>query len=171
MQVQIILMRLAAATALLATPWTAHSSESLYDPTTAHSVPEKLQPRLGPKSASLNYDQRMIRAAEMAVKRAHAQTTWHCWRYVKNALLEAGVVASRPASAWAKEAGEELCARYGFTKLKVKNPYDAPVGAVIVYGGPDAGHVELRSSKGFVSDFVSPTPYPRPLVGIFIKPS
>jgi hypothetical protein len=45
------------------------------------------------------------------------------------------------------------------------------VGAVIVYGGRDAGHVELRTPNGYVSDFVSPTPYPRPLVGIFVKQS
>ena len=44
-----------------------------------------------------------------------------------------------------------------------------PVGAVIVYGGADAGHVELRTASGFVSDFISPTPYPRPLIGIYVK--
>jgi hypothetical protein len=40
---------------------------------------------------------------------------------------------------------------------------------VIVYGGVDAGHVELRTASGFVSDFISPTPYPRPLIGIYVK--
>ncbi len=66
---------------------------------------------------------------------------------------------------WAKQAGDELCRRYGFTKLAVRNPMKAPVGAVLVYGGPDAGHVEIRTATGFVSDFVSPTPYPRPFLG------
>ncbi len=171
MQVRTYFFQLTAATALLAAPCMAQPGESLYDPAHTRAAGGKLQPQLGPKSAGIHYDQRMIRAAEMAVRRAHAQTTWHCWRYVKNALLEAGVVASRPASAWAKEAGDELCTRFGFTRLKLKNPYDAPIGAVIVYGGPDAGHVELRSPTGFVSDFISPTPYPRPLVGVFVKPS
>jgi hypothetical protein len=113
----------------------------------------------------------MVRAAEIAKRRAHPQMTWHCWKYVKDALLAADVVSSRPQSAWAKEAGDELCRKYGFTKLKITNPYKAPVGAVVVYGGPDAGHVEIRTRDGFVSDFVSHTAYPRPLVGVFVKPS
>jgi len=41
---------------------------------------------------------------------------------------------------------------------------------VIVYGGADAGHVELRTSNGFASDFVSRSPYPRPVLGIYVKP-
>jgi hypothetical protein len=80
-------------------------------------------------------------------------------------------VDSYPSSAWAKQAGDELCRKYGFLKLDLRDPYKAPVGAVIVYGGHDAGHVELRSKDGFVSDFVSRTPYPRPLVGIYVKRS
>jgi len=112
---------------------------------------------------------RLERAAEIAESRAHPHMTWHCWRYVKDALLEAGAVSERPKSPWAKEAGDELCKRFGFTKIPVRDPYDAPVGAVIVYGGPDAGHVELRSSSGFVSDFISKTPYPRPLIGVYVK--
>lgn len=116
-----------------------------------------------------NYDHRLIRAAQIAEKRAHPKKTWHCWGYVKDALLESGVISKRPKSPWAKEAGDELCKKFGFTKVPIKNPYDAPVGAVIVYGGPDAGHVELRAHSGFVSDFISPTPYPRPVIGVFLK--
>jgi hypothetical protein len=113
----------------------------------------------------------LVRASQIALTRAHPQTTWHCWRYVKDALLAARAVEKRPESAWAKHAGEELCKRHGFTKLELSDPYAAPVGAVIVYGGADAGHVEFRSEQGFVSDFVSSTPYPRPLVGIYVKRS
>jgi hypothetical protein len=115
------------------------------------------------------YDHRMIHAAEIATKRAHPKMTWHCWKYVKDALVESGVVSQRPKSPWAKDAGDELCEKFGFTKLPVRDPYDAPVGAVVVYGGPDAGHVELRTEHGFVSDFVSRTPYPRPLIGVYVK--
>ncbi len=86
-------------------------------------------------------------------------------------LLQAGLVSSRPTSAWAKQAGAELCAKFGFVKLPITDPMKAPVGAVVVYGGADAGHVELRTDTGFVSDFISATPYPRPLVGVFVKPS
>jgi hypothetical protein len=47
----------------------------------------------------------------------------------------------------------------------------APVGAVLVYGGADAGHVEIRTATGFVSDFISRTPYPRPFLGAYVKPT
>jgi hypothetical protein len=124
---------------------------------------------LGPKSATLKYDARMIRAAEIALRRAHPKTTWHCWRSVKDALLAANLVSSRPTSPWAKQAGDELCRKFGFARLDLQDPFRAPIGAVVVYGGNDAGHVELRTTDGFVSDFVSPTPYPRPLIGIYVK--
>ncbi len=113
----------------------------------------------------------MLRAAQIARQRAEPKMTWYCWRYVKDALLAAGLVSSRPTSAWAKQAGDELCSKFGFVKLNIRDPRKAPVGAVVVYGGADAGHVELRTESGFVSDFVSATPYPRPLVGVFVKPS
>ena len=113
----------------------------------------------------------MIEAARIAVERAEARKTWYCWRYVKNALLAAGLVSSRPTSTWAKSAGDELCRDHGWVRTQVRDPRDAPVGAVIVYAGDDGGHVELRTAKGYVSDFVSRTPYPRPLVGVFVKPS
>ena len=71
----------------------------------------------------------------------------------------------------ARQAGAELSSKYGFRKLATRNPYAAPVGAVIVYGGNDAGHVELRAENGFVSDFSSRTPYPRPVLGIYVKPA
>ncbi len=151
-------------------PCMAQSAGSLYDPARSRKIGPGLERLFGPKSADNRYDQRMIRAAEIALKRAHRKTTWHCWRSVKDALLAAEAISTRPTSPWAKQAGDELCEKFGFIKLNITNPYRAPVGAVIVYGGPDAGHVELRTSNGFVSDFISPSPYPRPLVGIFIKP-
>ncbi|MEI9896678.1 MAG: hypothetical protein WDN28_23165 [Chthoniobacter sp.] len=51
--------------------------------------------------------------------------TWHCWAYVKDALLAANVVQDRPKSAWAREAGAELTRNYGFKKISTRNPYDA----------------------------------------------
>ena len=160
-------------TLVLSFTFIAHADEkSLYDaPDRAPSLGEKLKKFFGPKSEAINYDARMIRAAEIAMRRAEPKKTWYCWRYVKKALLAAGLVDSYPTSPWAKQAGDELCRKYGFQKLNLRDPYKAPVGAVIVYGGQDAGHVELRSKKGFVSDFISRTPYPRPLVGIYVKPS
>ena len=91
-------------------------------------------------------------AAQIAQARAFKKPTWRCWHFVKDALVAADVVQSRPATSWAKQAGDELCTKYGFTKLRTRNPYAAPVGAVIVYGGADAGHVEFRTANGFASD-------------------
>ena len=123
----------------------------------------------GRHAAQFQYDKRMIRAAEIAASRAYSKPTWRCWHFVKDALLDAGVIAKRPESPWAKQAGDELCSRFGFRKLPLTDPRDAPVGAVIVYGGADAGHVELRTGSGYVSDFISRTPYPRPLIGVYVK--
>lgn len=125
----------------------------------------------GQHTTRITYDSRMIRASKIAVSRAYSKPTLRCWHFVKDALLDAGVVAKRPESSWAKEAGEELCSKFGFRKLPVTDPKDAPEGAVIVYGGADAGHVEMRTDSGYVSDFISPTPYPRPLIGVYVKDS
>jgi hypothetical protein len=63
-----------------------------------------------------------------------------------------------------------LTRTFGFQKLRVQDPYQAPLGSVLVYGGPGAGHVEFRTPQGFVSDFLSATPSTRPLIGIYVKP-
>ncbi len=82
----------------------------------------------------------------------------------------AGVVKSRPQTPLAKQAGQELVNNYGFKKLPVSNPYEAPVGSVLVYDAKRAaGHVEIRTETGFVSDFRSKTPSRRPLIGVFAK--
>ena len=63
-------------------------------------------------------------------------------------------------------AGEQLRLK----KLPVSNPYEAPVGSVLVYGAKSAaGHVEIRTEDGFVSDFRSKIPSRRPLLGVFAK--
>ncbi len=159
------------AAALLGLAGGASAEDSLFDRRKAQPLAKEQWSLFGPKSRSITYDARMIRAAEIARQRAHAKMTWHCWKYVKDALLAADVVTSRPSSAWAKQAGDELCRNHGFTKLRISNPYKAPVGAVVVYGGRDAGHVEIRTEDGFVSDFVSRTAYPRPLIGVYVKAS
>lgn len=157
--------------ALLLTVPTLHAEDSLTDLRRARSLTVEEQPIFGPKSGGLKYDTGMIRAAQIAQQRAHPQMTLRCWKYVKDALLAAHVVEDRPVTLWARQAGTELAGKYGFKKLKTRNPYAAPVGAVIVYGGTDAGHVELRTERGFVSDFISSRPYPRPVLGIYVKPA
>jgi len=144
---------------------------SLYDAGTAQTPPSFLQSIFGPKSSHIKYDARMIAAARIAAARAHAHSTERCWGYVKSALVDAAVVPSRPETEYAKEAGTELQSKYGFTKIFVLSPFDAPVGSVLVYGGPGAGHVEIRTATGFVSDFISATPSSRPLLGVYVKRS
>jgi hypothetical protein len=115
-------------------------------------------------------DPKLRRAATIAEERARAHSLSKCWRFVKEALVAAGVVKSRPKTTLAKQAGQELVKNYGFKKLPVSNPYEAPVGSVLVYGAKHAaGHVEIRTENGFVSDFRSKTPSRRPLIGVFAK--
>ncbi len=121
----------------------------------------KLDPRLSPTLA---------RAATIAQDRASAHSKSRCWRYVKDALLAAGAVDSRPKTALAKQAAAELVQNYGFKRLPIADPYAAPVGAVLVYGSSRAaGHVEIRTKTGFVSDFRSEKPSKRPLIGVYAK--
>jgi hypothetical protein len=113
---------------------------------------------------------RLARAATIAEERARAHSHSACWRYVKQALLASGAVTSYPKTALAKQAGDELVRSYGFKKLPVRDPYLAPVGSVLVYGASRAaGHVEIRTKGGFVSDFRTKTPSPRPLLGVYVK--
>jgi len=144
-------------------------ARSLYDAGSAQTVGPALQTIFGPRSGHIRYDTRMIAAAQIAAERAHLHSTEQCWHSVKNALVDAQVVASRPTTEYAKEAGDELQQKFGFTKIWVESPFDAPVGAVLVYGGRGAGHVEIRTTTGFVSDFYSLTPSPRPLLGVYVK--
>jgi hypothetical protein len=121
----------------------------------------QLDPKIDPK---------LCRAATIAEERAHAHSHSLCWRFVKEALVAAGVLRSRPTTMLAKQAGQELVSNYGFKKLPVSDPYAAPMGAVLVYGASKAaGHVEIRTKDGFVSDFKSKVPSPRPLLGVYAK--
>jgi hypothetical protein len=125
---------------------------------------------LGVKSQSFKYDKRMLAAAEIASARAARRPQYHCWRNVKVALLQANVIDSYPKTVYAKQAARELQSSFGFRRLPLGDPYQAPKGAVLVYGGAGPGHIEFRSEKGFVSDFVSLKPSRLPLIGIYVKP-
>ena len=121
----------------------------------------KIDPRLDPK---------LMRAASIADERAHAHSKSRCWRYVKEALLASGVIDSRPKTALAKQAANELVRDYGFRKLPIRDPFKAPVGSILVYNARgSAGHVEIRTKNGFVSDFKAKTPSKRPLIGVYAK--
>lgn len=116
-------------------------------------------------------DPALRRAATIAQERASAHTKARCWKYVKQALLDAGAVSSYPKSAYGCQAGDELVRDFGFKRLPIRDPYAAPVGAVLVYGrgSGGAGHVELRTKNGFVSDYRSKSNCYYPLIGIYGK--
>src|ERR1700682_4823997 len=104
-------------------------------------------------------------AATLAQERARAHSRSRCWQYVKEALLASGVISSYPKTEYAKEAGQELVSSYGFQNMLWRGRLMAPVYAA----SPAAGHVELRTKDGFVSDFRSKSPSPRPLIGVYAK--
>ena len=110
----------------------------------------------------------MMEAIKIATLSAHKRSHRHCWRAVKDALVEANVVPYRPTSRYAWQSGEELKEKFSFFKLDIVNPFDAPVGAILVYGG-GPGHVEIRTPDGFVSDFANPRPSRRPLIGVYVS--
>ena len=113
-------------------------------------------------------DPRLLEAMQIAIQRARKRSVNRCWRFVKKALVAAEVVDSYPTSRYAKEAAVELKA-FGFQPINIDDPFEAPVGSILVYGGKGPGHVEFRTQCGFVSDFLSSTPSTRPLIGVYVK--
>ena len=120
----------------------------------------KVDPRLDPK---------LTRAATLAEERSHAESQKQCWHYVKHALFSAGVIDSYPKTADAADAGNELMHSYGFKRLPIRDPYKAPIGAVLVYGNKSHGHVEIRTKDGFVSDYHSKYRCFYPLIAVYGK--
>ena len=127
-----------------------------------HSAPPaKSDPRMDPA---------LVRAAKFADQRAGRYSTARCWHFVKDALVEAGAVHSRPVTAYAIQAGDELMRQHGFVRLRISDPYRAPIGAVIVYSGyGGAGHVELRTAHGFASDYRSRFACRYQMIGVYAK--
>src|SRR5262245_35685817 len=95
------------------------TTESRYNPATARKLSTEEAKSFGPGATKYRYDARMIRAAEIAAKRARAHSSKRCWRYVKYALLGAEAVESYPSTVYAKQAAGELLTEYGFKKLPV----------------------------------------------------
>jgi hypothetical protein len=137
-------------------------------PVITHYYPNQIVRPLATTDRHL--DPKLTRAATIAQERAHAHSRSMCWHYVKEALLASGVIDSRPKSEYARDAAQDLVSNYGFKKLSVRDPFAAPIGSVLVYGtSRSVGHVEIRTKDGFVSDFRSPTPSHRPLIGVYAK--
>src|SRR5467141_1613087 len=137
-------------------------------PVITHYYPKRIVYPLA--KVDRHIDRKLMQAATIAQERAHAHSRSLCWHYVKEALLASGVIDSRPKSEFAKDAAQDLVSNYGFKKLSMRDPFAAPIGSVLVYGtSRSVGHVEIRTKDGFVSDFRSPTPSHRPLIGVYAK--
>lgn len=92
----------------------------------------------------------------------NAGPSGNCARFVKEAYLAMGCVKSYPNCGSAKNCDGPMrklgFSDYRINGTKVMNPCDAPVGAAIVYGGKGAGHMEIRTRRGFLSDYLSLAP-------------
>jgi hypothetical protein len=122
-----------------------------------------------PKLDSFRIDPLLMETTEIATMNARMRSHHRCWHSIKEALVEAKAIPSRPTSRLAKQAGDELEQKFGFSKIDISDPFDAPVSSILVYGGKGAGHVEFRTADGFVSDFINPRPSHRPLIGVYIR--
>ncbi len=138
-----------------------------------------------------------VKAAEIARRSVLPRSTGKCYRYVKRALLTSGAVDHYLGGVSAIEAGP-LLTQQGFVDLLgntaagIRSPYDAPIGAVLVYKATAFatdknrihGHIEIRTDDGFASDYFSPRARTGPrenglvinsssgraLAGVFVKP-
>ena len=165
-----------AAIALLALPKTAsaqmyYQSYGAYPYASAAFGGYRIMPQAPRAGYDDHIDPRLVKAARIAESHANRHSTMRCWKFVKNALLASGAVHAYPSTNYACQAGSELVSHHGFTRLHIRDPYDAPVGSVLVYGGGGAGHVELRTAHGFASDYRSSWRCKYPLIGVYAKVS
>lgn len=137
-------------------------------------------------SASVN------KLIERAMELKRERSTGKCYRFVKKALISAGLISKYLEGSRAKGAGQEL-QQLGFINLlsefdfkkSIYNPYQAPKGAILVYDGGRSGHIEIKTTPigegGFVSDYFNKIARTgekengieglgRRLMGVYIKP-
>jgi hypothetical protein len=103
-----------------------------------------------------------------------------CLQGVRMAFQKANGESAK--SGWtsrAKDAGPFL-KKYGYQKASAGryNEYNAPVGSVLIYDVPgypnQAGHIEIKGTDGYYSDFYSPNPVTkalgkrRRLIGVYV---
>jgi hypothetical protein len=88
-----------------------------------------------------------------------------CYRYVKAALLKSGLSSKYLGGSKAYQAKTHL-EKQGFinilkdpsVKSKINSYRDFPTGTILVYSGGNAGHIEVKTNTGFVSDFINDKP-------------
>jgi hypothetical protein len=91
-----------------------------------------------------------------------------CYRYVKAAMLNAGLSKKYLGGAKASDAGSYL-KKEGFINIlnnpdvagKINSLKDFPTGTILVYSGGKAGHIEIKTNNGYISDFINE----RPVIG------
>lgn len=152
-------------------------------------------PAAGPAGGIPKPGAASVKAADLAERRAAGHVSiGRCYAWVKTALQQSGAVRDYLPGVAAKGAGPALEQR-GFVNLlrqpgtTIRSPYDAPKGAVLVYGAaPGAtdrnakyGHIEIRTETGFASDYASANARTgsaanglsgrgRVLIGVYVKP-
>lgn len=151
--------------------------------------------RTAPTNGTPTPGEASLKAADLAASRAAGKASGgKCYAWVKTALQQSGAVPDYMPGVAAKGAGPALEQR-GFTNIlnqpgaNIRSPYDAPKGAVLVYGAaPGAtdrnakyGHIEIRTGSGFASDYASANARTGPaanglegrgrvLIGVYVKP-
>jgi len=131
-------------------------------------IPNQNRPSSGPTDKHL--DPKLTRAATIAQERA-MRTPAQCAGIMskKLARLPGSSIHDQKASMPGMRRRIWSC-NYGFKKLSMRDPFARRIGSVLVYG-PAAASVTSRSGRRtvFVSDFRSPTPRNRPLIGVYAK--
>lgn len=115
--------------------------------------------------AKTQVSDRITAAITHAMNHKFAKSKGKCLKFVKGALLAAGYFPTYPGVEHAKDFGPTL-EKAGFKNLLVTEPgtniKTAPVGSVIIYnpvekqsysGGVISGHIEIKHTGGYVSDF------------------
>jgi hypothetical protein len=123
-----------------------------------------------------------------------SKSTGRCFMYVQIGLGKGHMTSDAElrqiAGTNAKNAGAALTSKkYGFVNLldmpqfrnqiiEANGHVNIPMGAVLVYGGYGAGHIEQRTPSGYASDYLSPNSRTgdkvafggRVLTGVYIRP-
>ncbi len=140
-----------------------------------------------PVISGYSKNSRVLNMIKEAKNRSYKRSTGKCYRYVKTAALRADIVDYRPPGAKAIDGIQDLKTQ-GWTNLMdspkyknlIKDPDDAPKGAILVYrntrNSRHPGHIEIKTDNGdkggYVSDFYRDTDTSlvnRELVGVMIK--
>jgi hypothetical protein len=82
-----------------------------------------------------------------------------CTHYVKDILIGLGCISKdkRPGNVSASSSVAPL-KKLGFKVTGNLDPCKARIGSVIVYEGPGNGHMEIKTPKGYLSDYLSLEP-------------